>query len=80
MAERLYFDRADVYVLADCDPRAGGRVRLVVCEHPDGAAYAAQLADLLGIAVQHGPQPEPGLRSEPRPAPPPGRREPEPTS
>ena len=76
MAERLYFDRADVYVLADYDPHDGGRVRLVVCEHPDGAAYAAQLADRLGIAVQHQPGPAPAR--EPRPGPPPGRREPEP--
>ncbi len=75
MAERLYFDRTDVYVLADCDPQAGGRARLVVCEHPDGAAYAAQLALRLGIPVQHGPGPD----QEPAPAPPPGgRREPEP--
>ena len=76
MAERLYFDRADVYVLADYDPHDGGRVRLVVCEHPDGAAYAAQLAELLGIAVQH--QPGPGPEPEPRRGPPPARREPEP--
>ena len=75
MAERLYFDRADVYVLADCDPRAGGRARLVVCEHPDGAAYAGQLALRLGIPVQHRPGPD----QDPAPAPPPGgRREPEP--
>ncbi len=58
MGERLYFERPDVYVLADCDPTAGGHVRLVVCEHPDGAANAAQLAHRLRVPLRRGPEPE----------------------
>jgi hypothetical protein len=66
MTERLYIDRPDVYVLADCDAREGGHARLVVCEHPDGAEYAELLAASLGVPIRY--ETEPG---EQDPAPPP---------
>lgn len=56
MTERLYFDQPGVYVLADYDAYlGGGRALCVVCERPDGAVYAAQLAERLGVPLQHGP-------------------------
>jgi len=66
MSERLYFDRPDVYVLADFDSRTGGQARHVVCEHPDGTSYAAQLAASMGVPVR-GPAPadEAGRDSQP---------------
>lgn len=66
MSERLYFDRPDVYVLADFNPRTGGQARHVVCEHPDGTSYAAQLAASMGVPVR-GPVPadEAGRDSQP---------------
>ena len=57
MTERLYLDRPDVYILAryhDGDARNGGRAQYIVCEHPDGAEYAEQLAAALGLLVMHG--------------------------
>lgn len=65
MTERLYLDRPDVYMVADCDARDGGRARAVVCEHPDGAEYAAQLAASLDLPLHY--QPEPGDRGRQRP-------------
>ncbi len=56
MTERLYFEHPGVYVLADYDPYlGGGRALCVVCERPDGAGFAAQLAERLGVPLQHGP-------------------------
>lgn len=55
MTERLYFEHPGVYVLADYDAYlGGGRALCVVCERPDGAGYAAQLAERLGVPLQHG--------------------------
>lgn len=59
MTERLYFDRPDVHVLADCHDQDGGRALFVVCEHPDGARYAVQLARQLGVPLHYGPGPVP---------------------
>jgi hypothetical protein len=55
VTERLYFENPGVYVLADYDAYlGGGRALCVVCEHPDGAGYAAQLAQRLGVPLQLG--------------------------
>lgn len=55
MNERLYLDRPDVYIVADySDALLGGRALHVVCEHPDGAAYAAQLAAALNVPLYQG--------------------------
>jgi hypothetical protein len=54
MTERLYLDHPDVYMLADCDARDGGRAVLVVCEHPAGAEYARQLAASLSLPLRYG--------------------------
>ena len=63
MTERLYFEHPSVYVLADYDAYlGGGRALCVGCERPDGAGYAAQLAERLGVPLQHGsagPEAEP---------------------
>ena len=74
MSERLYFDHPGVYVLADYDAYlGGGRALCVVCERPDGAGYAAQLAERLGVPLQHGPAGDeaelPAVAASRRPAP-----------
>lgn len=72
MTERLYFDHPGVYVLADYDAYLGGGWALcVVCERPDGAGYAAQLARRLGVPLQHSPA---GGEAEPAAAPAADRR------
>lgn len=53
MEERIYLDRPDVYILADCHARDGGRALYVVCEDPAGAEYASQLATGLRIPLRH---------------------------
>lgn len=53
---RLYLDRPDVHLLVGWDEaHTAGTVRLVVCEHPGGAKYAALLAARLGVPLRHGP-------------------------
>jgi len=68
MTERLYLDRPDVYMIADCDARDGGRAHAVVCEHPDGAEYAAQLATSLGLPLHYRLAPG-AARGQPPPRP-----------
>jgi hypothetical protein len=53
MTERLYLDHPDVYMLAECDARNGGKAVLVVCEHPAGAEYARQLAASLSLPLRY---------------------------
>lgn len=74
MTERLYLDRPDVYMVADCDSREGGQARFVVCEHPAGADYAARLAASLGLPLRYGSAD--GDPEEDAPPPGPGRQRP----
>jgi hypothetical protein len=72
MTDRLYLDRSDVYLLADYDAGNGGRVRLVVCQHPAGAEYAAQLAARLRVPLHYGPEPDDHAAPDPPPSHQPG--------
>jgi hypothetical protein len=53
VTERLYLDRTDVHLVVGMDDgRKVGRVRLVVCEHPSGMAYASLLAARFGVPLR----------------------------
>jgi hypothetical protein len=53
MTERLYLDRTDVHLVVGWDVgQRAGQVRLVVCEHPSGVAYASLLAARFGVPLR----------------------------